>query len=165
MTMTMNYTSQATVLQRVGSWSIVRFQLGPQQYGLPVEAVREVVRLPALIALAGVAPELCGLLNLRGLYLPVFDGRILIGETAEYDLSRQIIIVGRARPELGLLVDQVDGVIELAGAGQAELQRPVASPLLDSLVDVDNRAVMLLSVTALLALAAEAAPMLIDGAH
>jgi chemotaxis signal transduction protein len=161
--MTIDYTSDAIEKQGIGSSLIVRFQLGPQQYGLPVEAVREVVRLPALIMLAGAAPELCGLLNLRSLYLPVFDGRLLIGETATYDLSKQIIIVGSTRPELGLLVDQVDGVIELPGAGRARLQRPVASPLLDSLVDVDQRAIMLLSVTALVGLAAEAAPVLIDG--
>ena len=163
--MIMDDTSETTMLRKVGPSSIVRFLLGHQQYGLPIEAVREVVRLPGLVTLAGAAPELCGLLNLRSLYLPVFDGRILIGETATYDLSKQIIIAGRARPELGLLVDQVSGVIELPGAGRALLQHPAASPLLDSLVDVDNRAITLLSVTGLLALAAEAAPLLIDGSH
>jgi purine-binding chemotaxis protein CheW len=149
-------------IQAMGLSSIVGFQLGSQQYGLPVEAVCEVVRLPALVTLAGAAPELCGLLNLRGLYLPVFDGRVLIGETAEYELSQQIVIIGRARPELGLLVDRVDDVIELPGAARAQLQHSAASLLLDSLVDVDNRAIMLLSVRGLLALAAKAAPTLVN---
>ena len=83
---------------------IVTFQIAYQQYGLALDVALEIVRLPALIALVGAPPELCGLLNLRGQYLPVLDGRALIGEPSLYDLNSQIIIAGRDKPELGLLV-------------------------------------------------------------
>ena len=96
----MQYIPEAAAEQLAESALIVSFRLGSQQYSLPVAAVCEVVRLPALVTLVGAAPALCGLLNLRGLYLPVFDGRLLVGEAAGYDLSKQIVIVGRARPEL-----------------------------------------------------------------
>src|SRR5215208_237074 len=93
---------------------IETFQLEHQRYGLALEVVREIVRLPALIMLAGAPPALCGLLNLRGQHLPVLDGRVLVGECSQYDLSSQIVIAGRAQPELGILVDQVNEVCAVA---------------------------------------------------
>jgi len=134
---------------------IVSFRLGPQEYGLPVEAVREVVRLSALITLADPAPALCGLLNLRGYYLPVLDGRALVGEAPRYDLSNQIIIVGHTRPKLGLLVDQVNEVATFGRASRAPIQRGVAAPLLDSVINSDQGSMILLDVAVLAALAAE----------
>jgi purine-binding chemotaxis protein CheW len=134
---------------------IVSFRLGSQQYGLPVEAVHEVVRLPALIALAAPVPGLCGLLNLRGYYLPVLDGRVLVGEAPHYDLSNQIIIVGHARPKLGLLVDQVNGVAAFAWAARAPIQRGMAAPLLGSVINGDEGPLILLDLAVLGELAAE----------
>src|SRR4051812_12463235 len=135
--MKMQYLPESTARQLAESELIVSFRLGSQQYGLPVAMVCEVVRLPALVALAGAAPALCGLLNLRGLYVPIFDGRLLVGEAAGYDLNKQIVIIGGARPELGLLVDQVDGVVQLGGARKAALARPLAGALIDRVCEAD----------------------------
>jgi chemotaxis signal transduction protein len=134
---------------------IVSFRLGPQEYGLPVEAVREVVRLPALITLADPAPALCGLLNLRGYYLPVLDGRVLVGEMPHYDLSNQIIIVGHTRPKLGLLVDQVNGVATFGRTSRTPIQRGVAAQLLDSIINGAQGTMILLDLAVLAALAAK----------
>ena len=134
---------------------IVSFQLGAQQYGLPIEAVREIVRLPALIALTGALPALCGLLNLRGFYLPVLDGRVLVGETPHYSLNSQIILIGHSRPKLGLLVDQVERVTTFSRASRTPIQRGVAAPLLDSIIDDEQGAIILLDLAVLAALAAE----------
>ena len=138
---------------------IVTFQIGHQQYSLPVAAVCEVVRLSALVTLVGAAPALCGLLNLRGLYLPVFDGRLLVGEAAGYDLSKQIVIVGRVRPELGVIVDQVHGVVRRGGVSSAPLARPLAGTLIESVCEADHGSIIGISLTALLALTAQAAPV------
>lgn len=142
-------------VQSTSSLVIVSFWLGPQQYGLPVEVVREVVRVPALVALAGAAPTLCGLLNLRGDYLPVLDGRMLMGETPRYELSDQILIVGDAQPQLGLLVDQVNGVATFALADCTPIRPGVAATLLDSLINSEQGAIILLNLAALTVLAAE----------
>jgi purine-binding chemotaxis protein CheW len=157
--MIMHYIPEAAAEQSAESALIVSFRLGSQQYSLPVAAVCEVVRLPALITLVGAAPALCGLLNLRGLYLPVFDGRLLIGEAASYDLSKQIVIVGRARPELGVIVDQVHGVVRRGGVSSAPLARPLAGSLIESVCEADHGSIIGISLLALLALGAEAAPI------
>ena len=72
------------------------FAIGTQQYGLPVANVFDVVPIPAMLILAGAPTYLIGVLNRRGRYLPVLDGRILLGEQAPYDLDRYVIIAGRA---------------------------------------------------------------------
>jgi purine-binding chemotaxis protein CheW len=135
---------------------IVSFQLGPQQYGLPVSAVREVVRLPALIGLAGTGPALCGLLNLRGHYLPVLDGRILIGEPSSCGLDSQVVIVGGAQPEVGLLVDRVNAVAAFPHASRAALQPGLAGPLLAGVIDTSHDTIVLVAPATLVGLAADA---------
>jgi chemotaxis signal transduction protein len=167
--MIMQPIPEAAAQQPAESALIVSFRLGSQQYGLPIAVVCEVVRLPALVTLVGAAAALCGLLNLRGLYLPVFDGRVLLGEAADYDLSKLIMIVGRVGPELGLLVDQVHGVGPRGGVSSAALTHPLAGALIDSVCEAahgsDHGSIICLSPAALLALATEAAPtapMLVD---
>jgi chemotaxis signal transduction protein len=92
---------------------------------------------------------------LRGYYLPVLDGRVLVGEVPRYDLSNQIIIVGHTRPKLGLMVDQVNGVATFARASRVPIQRGVAAPLLDSVINSEHGPMIVLDLAVLAALAAE----------
>ncbi|MEP7187647.1 MAG: chemotaxis protein CheW [Roseiflexaceae bacterium] len=150
----MELIPEAMVLRSASPSLIVSFWLGSQEYGLPLEAVREVVRLPALVTLAGATPALCGLLNLRGYYLPVLDGRVLVGEAPRYALSNQIIIVGHARPKLGVLVDQVNGVAAFSRDVRTPIQTGIAAPLLDSVITSEHGALIMLDLTVLASLAA-----------
>jgi purine-binding chemotaxis protein CheW len=130
---------------------MVTCRLGPQHYGLPIEAVREVVRLPALLSLAGAPPYVCGMLNMRGNYLPVLDGRILIGEPATYDLSNQVILAGHDTPEVGLLVDEVLEVQTLDLSRWTPLHHQAAS-FLQGVINTARGSVVLFDLDALLAL-------------
>ena len=131
---------------------IVTFQIGQQLYGLPLEVVREIVRLPALITLPGAPPTLCGLLNLRGQYVPILDGYALVGEPSHYDLNNQIVIAGRDTPELGLLVDQVSDVWTIATSQIAAISQLDVPAFLSSAVDRAGRSVLLFDLAALLTL-------------
>ncbi len=95
--------------------TLVVCRIGAQDYALPLDATLRVVRLPTLTVLPDHRPEVCGLLNLSRRYLPVLDGRRLVGESAHYDLNSQIVIIGAVpesaeTPALGLLVDEVYGL-------------------------------------------------------
>jgi purine-binding chemotaxis protein CheW len=119
--------------------SYVTFEIGPQTYALPLVAVHEVIRLPALLEVAGAPPQLAGMLNLRGTHLPVLDGHAILGQPSDYSLASQIVIVAdeAARDEraFGLLVDQVSDVLplglrnatKLAGRGASFLKAVVAT--------------------------------------
>lgn len=130
----------------------VTFQIAYQHYALPLSVVREVVRLPALVPLAGSPPTLCGLLNLRGQYLPILDGRILMGEQAIRDLTNQILIVGREQPEVGLLVDQVQEIFTLPTSQIRPINRSDIAPFLTSVSDLAGVSILLFDPEALLAM-------------
>jgi purine-binding chemotaxis protein CheW len=86
---------------------MLTFRIGEQKYSLPLSAIREVIRLPALTRLQGAAPFVCGLINLRSAQLPILDGRTLLGEEPQYALHNMIIVLGETHAVAGLLVDMV----------------------------------------------------------
>ncbi|PDW04600.1 chemotaxis protein CheW [Candidatus Viridilinea mediisalina] len=90
---------------------VVTFKVGRQIYALPLSAVLQVVRLPALTVVPGAPPGMCGMLNLRSTFIPVLDARIILGETSAISIESQVIILnasGDGQAEGGLLVDAVD---------------------------------------------------------
>ena len=131
----------------------VTLKIAYQYYALPLAVTLEVVRLPALVELAGAPPTLCGLLNLRGRYIPVLDARTLMGAPATYDLNSQIVIAGRGMPELGLLVDEVRDVCTVAADRIAPINRADVAPFLTSVFDLADVSMLVFDVAALLAFA------------
>lgn len=94
-----------------GELLAVTFSLAEQRYALPLDAVLQVVRLPALTTVAGAPPTICGLLNLQGQFLPVLDGRVLVGAEPVYSLDSCILILAQdGQPTIGLLADTVEAV-------------------------------------------------------
>lgn len=128
---------------------MVIFRIGRQRYGLPADQVREIVARPTLVEPAGAPAVLSGLLNLRGQYLPVLDGHVLIGEEPVRDLHSQIIITGTAKPELGLLVDRVDDLRAYETRKVATLSDGAAAPFMQQVVDVGDGSVLLVDQSAL----------------
>lgn len=138
--------------------TLVTFSIERQQYGLPLSAVLQVVRLPALLKLVGAPRWMCGLLNLRGLYLPVLNGRILVDAEPCYDLTNQIIIVGSMHqhtainPRFGLLVDQVHAVQALHGQLFSSFEHGTAAAFLCGVMRTEDMSILVCNVDELLAL-------------
>jgi purine-binding chemotaxis protein CheW len=137
-----------------GDRLVVTFQAGYQRYALPLAEIVEVVQLPALVMVAGSPPSLCGLLNLRGSYVPVLDTRALVGEQPACDLNSRIVIAGRGEPELGLLVDQVFEVAAVDPQQCSTLDGADGSQLLVGVFEHGEASVLLFDLAALRAIAA-----------
>lgn len=100
------------------------FWLGPERYLLPLAAVREVVKVPPLTEVPRAAPDLLGLMRLRGELLPVHDVRERLGlgtalaSPAAPDApplpvgARVLVLHGEPGPA-GMLADGVMGVVRL----------------------------------------------------
>jgi purine-binding chemotaxis protein CheW len=54
-------------------------KLADEQYGLPMQVVREVIRWRGPTAIPGTPPTVLGMLHHRGAILPVIDARSLLG--------------------------------------------------------------------------------------
>lgn len=100
--------------------SYVVFQLGGESYALEVARVREVLDVGSLARVPGGSRSLCGLCNLRGHVVPVWDLRIpfhLQNEGSQEDRAPCVLMV-EPDPEqtsrvAGLLVDRVSDVLDV----------------------------------------------------
>lgn len=89
------------------------FRLGDDEFGLPIEAVDEVARVPEQITRLPKAPKfLEGVVNLRGEVLPVVDQRRRFDmPKLERTEGRRLIVVRTERHRAGLIVDSVSEVL------------------------------------------------------
>lgn len=96
----------------------VVFRLGDDEFGLPIEAVNEVARVPDQITRLPKAPKfLEGVVNLRGEVLPVVDQRRRFDMPAlEQKSARRLVVVRTERHRAGLIVDSVSEVLRCFAA-------------------------------------------------
>lgn len=89
------------------------FRLGGDEFGLPIEAVDEVARVPDQITRVPKTPKfLEGVVNLRGEVLPVVDQRRRFDMAPAADREgRRLIVLRTERHRAGLIVDSVSEVL------------------------------------------------------
>jgi purine-binding chemotaxis protein CheW len=89
------------------------FRLGHDEFGLPIEAVDEVARVPDQITRLPRTPKfLEGVVNLRGEVLPIVDQRRRFDMPAlDERAARRLIVVRTERYKAGLIVDSVSEVL------------------------------------------------------
>ena len=104
--------SEALAHQREERQFLV-FRLGDDEFGLPIEAVDEVARVPDQITRLPRTPKfLEGVVNLRGEVLPVVDQRRRFDMPAlEVRAARRLVVVRTERHKAGLIVDSVSEVL------------------------------------------------------
>jgi purine-binding chemotaxis protein CheW len=94
---------------------IVVFRLGKEEFGVPIESVQEIVRLPdemTKVPKAGAAVE--GVINLRGAVLPVIDLRRRLGLAPVERSDRQrIVVLVIDKVRTGFIVDSVAEVLKV----------------------------------------------------
>lgn len=89
------------------------FRLGAE-YGIDVLKIQEIRRYEAPTRIAGSAPWINGVLNLRGTMVPVVDLRTRLGMApAAYDSATVTVIVSVHGNTTGLVVDSVNDVARL----------------------------------------------------
>jgi purine-binding chemotaxis protein CheW len=88
------------------------FNLGQQQFGLPVGQVSSVVSRATLTPLPGAPADLIGLLRLRGELCPVIDIRARLGLPAtEPHIGECIVVMRTTMLKIGLLVEGIEGLV------------------------------------------------------
>jgi purine-binding chemotaxis protein CheW len=98
------------------------FQVGDENYGIPVLRTREIIRLPKITPVPQMPAHVRGIINLRGRIIPVVDLRTRFGLPAATDHARTCIVVvhlrlaERGEVAMGLVVDAVEEVANLTAA-------------------------------------------------
>ena len=108
------------------------FKLGSEEYGIEILKVQEIRGYDAITHIANAPEFIKGVVNLRGIIVPIIDMRIKFNlGKAEYDQFTVVIILNVAGRVMGIVVDGVSDVINLA----AEQVRP--APEFGSTIDTE----------------------------
>jgi len=110
--------SSRALLDREGKY--LTFALGPEEYGLEILKVREIIGYMEITAVPQTPHEVKGVINLRGQVIPVVDLRAKFGmESAALTDETCIIVVeinqGARSFNTGIVVDHVQEVLDIAG--------------------------------------------------
>jgi purine-binding chemotaxis protein CheW len=91
------------------------FTLDERRYALTLSCVERVVFVVDITPLPKAPPVVFGVINVKGNIVPVYDPRrrFRLPQRA-INLTDQLMIARTARQTVALLVDSVDGVIEIA---------------------------------------------------
>lgn len=93
---------------------VIVFALGQEEYGVEVEKVRTIERMLHMTRVPKTPPFVKGVINLRGVVVPVIDlrGRFGLPEQ-DYTDNTRIILVAVGEMEVGLIVDMANDVIDV----------------------------------------------------
>ena len=121
--------------------ALLHFQLSSKAFAISVDRVREILRMPALTELPDGSLTRRGLLDLRGMVIPVYDVRPVLAlpagplgwelRTDQYVLILQCLGDAReVRADAGIVADDVHGVLsvlpsDLSPVQMAEVDNPV----------------------------------------
>ena len=91
------------------------FRLGNEEYGIDILKVQEIRSYEAPTRIANVPAFIKGVVNLRGVIVPIVDLRIKLGcESAQYTGFTVVIVLNIKGRLVGAVVDSVSDVLELS---------------------------------------------------
>lgn len=94
------------------------FRLGTESYGISILGIQEIRFYEPPTRIAGAPPHVLGVLDLRGVSVPVIDLRVCVGLAPTFDAGTVTVVINPAgRQTVGLVVDSVSDVVALQ-AGQ-----------------------------------------------
>jgi purine-binding chemotaxis protein CheW len=91
------------------------FALGGEEYGVEILKVQEIRGYTSITPIPNTPPHIKGVMNLRGAIVPVVDlRRTLAMPATEYSPFSVIIVVTVGTRVMGLIVDAVSDVLDVA---------------------------------------------------
>lgn len=104
----------AQILNIQGITEVLAFRLGSEEYGINILKVQEIRGYDAVTKIANAPDYIKGVINLRGIIVPIIDMRIKFNLGAPtYDQFTVVIILHIENRTVGLVVDSVSDVLTL----------------------------------------------------
>ncbi len=97
------------------SGEYLTFRLGAEEYGIDILKVQEIRSYEPPTRIANSQDFIKGVVNLRGVIVPIVDLRLKLGcPTAEYNSFTVVIVLNVKSRVVGAVVDSVSDVLELS---------------------------------------------------
>ncbi len=98
------------------SGEYLTFRLGQEEYGIDILRVQEIRSYEPPTRIANAPAFLRGVINLRGVIVPIVDLRLKLGcDSAELNPFTVVIVLNLRGRVVGAVVDSVSDVVVLAG--------------------------------------------------
>lgn len=93
---------------------VIVFSLQNEEYAIPIEHVGAIERIHPITRVPETADFVKGVINLRGVIIPIIDLRLRFGlEEAALTDENRILIVNSDGMEVGIIVDAANDVIDI----------------------------------------------------
>ena len=89
------------------------FNLGPQEYAVPLLSIKEVIGMPEITAVPQSPKHFLGIMNLRGNVISVVDLRAKIGLKPTNSEETAVMIFDLGNFFLGVVVDKINSVVSI----------------------------------------------------
>ncbi|MDR0434495.1 MAG: chemotaxis protein CheW [Gracilibacteraceae bacterium] len=91
------------------------FILDGQCFGLDIEYILEIIGVQTVTRVPKIPPYIIGIMNLRGKVIPIIDMRLRFQKARrDYDAKTCVIVVEADEDVVGLVVDAIDEVVDIA---------------------------------------------------
>ncbi|CAG9185290.1 chemotaxis protein CheW [Cupriavidus pampae] len=130
------------------------FRLGREEYGIDILKVQEIRGYESVTQIANAPAYLKGVINLRGIIVPIIDLRIKFRqEKISYDQYTVVIIVDLNQRTTGIVVDGVSDVLTLSQSQikpTPQLSGGMETDYIRGLGSVENRMLILADIEKLM---------------
>lgn len=99
---------------------VLTFRLGSEEYGIDILSVQEIRSFETPTRIANAQPQVLGVLNLRGLIVPIVDLRIQLGlmtsaaeAMASVNAATVVVFANWNDHLVGMVVDGVNDVVQI----------------------------------------------------
>jgi purine-binding chemotaxis protein CheW len=100
--------------QRETRLDLIAFEIGTQKVAVEARYIRAVILAAEPVPVPGVSDILAGVINFRGIILPVFRLERVLG--ASETKRGATIVFGEHRPEFAIFADAVEDVVDLSAS-------------------------------------------------
>jgi purine-binding chemotaxis protein CheW len=147
-------STQSAIPSHGESLEYLAFTLGQEEYGVSIQKVQELRGYDAVTQIANAPEFIKGVVNLRGIIVPIIDMRIKFNlGTPTYDQFTVVVILHINSRVVGMVVDSVSDVITLTPEQikpAPEIGGAVDTNYLVGLGTVDERMLILVDIDRLM---------------
>ena len=131
------------------------FRLGAEEYGIDILKVQEIRSYEQPTRIANAPAFIKGVVNLRGVIVPIVDLRLKLGcETAEYNSFTVVIVLNVKGRVVGAVVDSVSDVLALNADSvkpAPEMSSAIDTAYITGIGSVAERMLILMDIEGLMA--------------
>lgn len=129
---------------------LVVFDLAGENYGVDINAVREIIRIQQVTHVPDAPEYVEGVMNLRGNVIPVIDLRKRLGlRVTDATAESRVVVVDIAGQGIGVIVDAVREVLRIANSAVEPASAVITTEdsfYLQGIAKLENRLLILLDI-------------------